>query len=263
MKPFFRGSSVPQGSVLGPLLFTLCTTPQSSVIRNNNLGHNLHADATQAYISLSTADTDLPPTHLDDWLSDISGWMTNNIFKFNADKTDFIIISTPRRSNKLTRFFPTLILNHSITLTHTGLNLGLTYESNVNLRKRIFLTYSCCIHHIGDLYRIRRYSSLSVAKTLLQQSLTNSLYNITSNDSAKVQCVQNYLAWVVTRSPRFSHSVPLLKSPHSISYHFETLYHCLSNSFFRRTLISMFHAFSSIQAQNGPFIWFSLVCSQG
>ena len=108
----------PRGSVIGPLLLTLGSTPVGSLIRSHNLDRHLYADDTQVYISLSTEETYLYLTHLGDSLSDISDWMTNNKLRLNADKTDFIIISTPRQRRKLTRFLPKPILNHSISHRH-------------------------------------------------------------------------------------------------------------------------------------------------
>jgi len=84
-------SSVPQDSVLGPLLFP---TPLSSLIHSHQLDHHLYVDDTQLYISSSTADTDLSFKQLGDCLSDISGWITNNKLRLNANKADFIIIGT-------------------------------------------------------------------------------------------------------------------------------------------------------------------------
>ena len=61
--------------------------------------------------------------------------------------------------------------------------------------------------------------SYTCVMTLLHQCVLQSPiykvhYNIALKDILKLQCVQNCLARVVTRSPRFSHSAPLLKSLH-------------------------------------------------
>ena len=108
-------------------------------------------------------------------------------------------------------------LSHSSTPSDTVRNLGVTFGSDFNLGKHVSLTYRSCFYHIGD----RRYISHTVAITIATAVITsrldycNSLLcSITSKDILKLQLVQNCLTGVVTRSPRFSHSVPLLKSLH-------------------------------------------------
>jgi hypothetical protein len=92
--------------------------------------------------------------------------MSNNKIRLNANKTDFIIISTSRQSSKLTHFFPTNILSHSIIPSDTVCNLDVTFDSDVNLIKLVSLTYHSCFYHIRHLHRIRRYIALSGTNTI-------------------------------------------------------------------------------------------------
>jgi len=75
-------------------------------------------------------------------LSDISGWMTNNKLRLNVNKTDFVILGTSRQRSKLTNFFLTNILSHSITPSDTVRNFGVTFDSDFNFRKHVSLTLS-------------------------------------------------------------------------------------------------------------------------
>ena len=50
----------PSCSVLGPLLFTLYTTPLCPVIQSHSLDHHLYADKTETYVSLATPDIVTP-----------------------------------------------------------------------------------------------------------------------------------------------------------------------------------------------------------
>ena len=72
-----------------------------------------------------------------------------------------------------------------------------------------------------DLRRIRRHLDLDSAK-LLATALVSScldycnslLYGIADIDLTRLQCVQNQLACLVTKSPPFTRSIPLLRSLH-------------------------------------------------
>ena len=48
---------VPGGLVLGPLLFTLYTTPLSNLVSGHAIPHHLYADDSQLYVSFSSGDT--------------------------------------------------------------------------------------------------------------------------------------------------------------------------------------------------------------
>ena len=87
------------------------------------------------------------------------------------------------------------------------------------------------LQYIRDLRRIRRFVLLSVAKTIATALVSSRLdycnsllYNTANKDIARLQRVQNCLARVVTRSPRFSSSVPLLKSLHWLPANYRIIF---------------------------------------
>ena len=102
--------------------------------------------------------------------------------------------------------FPATYSSQSSTPAASVLNLGVTFDENFNFIQHISKTYHCCLYHIRDLRRIRRFLSVSIAKTIATALVgsildywNSFLYNTASKDIAKLQRVQNCLPRVVTR----------------------------------------------------------------
>ena len=162
------------------------------------------------------------PCPLTLWVN-ISFYMSHYVLckQIIPDKTDLIIIGTKQQRNKVINHFPVKLLGSDTFPSDTVRNLGVIFDSDLNFRQHISQVCKSCFYHIRDLRRIRCHISISTAKTISTALISsrldycNSLLNnIAKRDLAKLQRVQNCLACVVLRAPRFSPSLPLLKQLH-------------------------------------------------
>ena len=117
--------------------------------------------------------------------------------------------------------FPIELLGVETYPAKSARNLGVIFNKNFYSFSHVSAICSSCTYHIQDLWCIRRHLDLESAK-LLANALVSSRFDycnsilsgIAETDLTKLQSVLNRLARVVTKSPPFTRSVPLLRSLH-------------------------------------------------
>ena len=212
---------VPQGSVLGPLLFSAFIAPVARVAERHGISQHQYADDTSLYISVSAADKVSRIPLLERCLADVRLWFNCNCLALNPEKSEVINISPIWQHSSSTLVEAVDVAGSLVKSSSSIKYLGVTLDSRLSFDQHVAKVAGNAFYHIRALRHIRRSISLDCAKDIAcaivgsRLDYCNALlHGTTSKNLHALQRVQNTAARVVTGARVTDHIRPVLRSLH-------------------------------------------------
>lgn len=218
---------VPQGSVLGPILFTIYSLPLGDIARKHGIPFQIYADDEQLYIVFKPKKVDSImecKMKMETCIVDICSWYVENMLKCNETKTEFIILSS--RWSPDVDFPPMRIGTADIAPTTSVRNLGVIFDSGMSLHDHVAKVVQCCFIELRKLAMIRKHLNKEAAQTVVHAYVTSRLdycnsllYGLPQYEIQKLQYVQNSAARLITGLRKYDHITQTLHSLHWLPVH--------------------------------------------
>ena len=208
-------SGVPQGSILGPLLFSVYINDLPSVPRKCTT--ECYVDDTKLQISFKLQDCPNAVIDLNDDLLLIRNWCFDNLLLLNADKTKLMVFGSRQLTSKLPDFRITL-LGKELVPVSSAKDLGVILDPNITFDDHILKTASSCMSSLAQISRVKHVFKRDTLVTIINVLVFSKLFccssvwsNSLGKNICKLQLVQNFAARIITGTRKFDHITPALK----------------------------------------------------
>ena len=195
---------VPQGSVLGPLLYVLYTAELALIVDCHGLSLHQYANDTQVYISTPAGDAEAAVQRLTACLVDIEAWLKTSRLRLNPIKIQVMWLGFPQQLAKV-NVSDVPVASARINVSETARNVGVIVDSQLTLSAQVAAVCRSGYYQLRQLRPLVRSMSSDAVKTLVQEFIScrldycNSMfYGIADGLMSRLQSVQNAAARLVS-----------------------------------------------------------------
>ena len=235
---------LPQGSVLGPLLYILYTADLGPLLAANAVLSQSYADDVQAYLHCLASDAAPTVRAMSRALDVLGAWMSSNRLRLNPSKTQFIWLGTRQQLAKidlaaLATEFPQFAFSTTVR------DLGVTLDQELTFARHIHQLCRDCYYQLRQLRVVSRSLTTNAASTLIHSfvvtrlDLCCALY--AGLPAVRLGCLERVLrtaARLIGHIPKFGHVTAFMRDvlhwlpiPQRIVYRLSALvWRCLLGS---------------------------------
>lgn len=222
---------VPQGSVLGPVLFNLYIRSLYNTVKSLKFAIQGYADDHQIYQSFDAIHQySLLVNEISGCFNEIRQWMAAHFLQLNPDKTEIIVFGTPKVLSELSIHGTYLNDNTCVRFSPIVKNLGFRLDNSLSLIKQVNHVKSTCYNKLRTIAKMKAFLNKTQLTMLIQATISssldycNALYFGCNNSIIKeLQNIQNRACKLIFGLKRRDSVTPYLKSLHwlKIKYRIE------------------------------------------
>ena len=212
--------------MLGPILFTLYTSPLGAIVKRHGLTYHFYADDSQLYIVFKPKDPssiDNAIAKIEACVADIRAWMSRHFLKLNDEKTEILVITTKR--TKPVSEIRIRIGNDEISPVSSDAdpprNLGVYIDSFLSLDFHISKMAKAINFALYNVSKIRKYLDKPTGEMIINGLMMsrldycNSLFiGIPAKLVKQLQLTQNRAARILSLTSKFAHITPVMRDLH-------------------------------------------------